>query len=334
MTPRPRSAAGRPRSPGGPTGRPALLAFLVAAAALAASVPAALAGKPAKGPSAEEIAKIEAACRQLKVRVPPKRPRRLLVFSVSHGYFHTAIPYGKEALKRMGEATGAFRATVSDDPAMFEPERLKTFDAVFFNNTNRDAFRPADLARLPEAEKAKALARDAHLKASFQKWLAAGGGLAAIHAGVAAFREWPEFGEIIGARFDNHPWGAGSEVTVKVEEPDHPLCRAFRAPRFTIRDEIYQLKAPYSRDRVRVLLSIDTTRTDMERVRRQIHRTDGDFAMTYIKTYGRGRVFYNAFGHMHELYWNPTVLQHWLDGVQWVLGDLEADATPSAKRRP
>jgi len=184
----------------------------------------------------------------------------------------------------MGRATGAFEATVSDDPAMFEPERLKAFDAVFFNNTNRDAFRPANFAKLPAEEKKKAEARDAHLKASFQKWLAEGHGLAAIHAACNMFREWPEFGNILGSRFWNHPWGAGSLVALKVEEPRHPLCAAFDAKGFTIRDEIYQLNDPYSRRRCRVLVSIDTERTDVEKVRKQIRRTDGDFAMTYIKT--------------------------------------------------
>jgi len=305
-----------------------LAAALAVAIVLAGPAPA---GKH-KGPSAEEVAKIKAACAELKVRARPAKPRRLLVFSVSHGYFHTAIPYGKKAAALMGQTTGAFEATVSDDPAMFEPDRLREFDAVFFNSTNRDAFRPANFKDLPADEKKKAEARDARLKASFRRWLADGRGLAAIHAGVAAFRQWPEYGNIIGARFQNHPWHAGSKVAMKVEEPDHPLCAAFDAPRFTIVDEIYQLKAPYSRDLCRVLVSIDTDRTDLEKVRRRIHRTDGDFAMTYIKPYHKGRVFYNAWGHMHELYWNPMVLQHWLDGIQYALGDLDADATPGAKK--
>jgi len=305
------------------------LAAAVLAGALALPATAAAARKE---PTADEIAKIKAACAELKARVQPKKPRRLLVFSVSHGYFHTSIPYGQKAIPLMGEATGAFRATVSDDPVQFEPDRLRDFDAVFFNNTNRDVFRPANFAKLPADEKKKVEARDTHLKASFRKWLAAGRGLVAIHAGVAAFREWPEFGNIIGARFWSHPWRAGSKVAMKVEEPDHPLCAAFDAERFTIVAEIYQLNDPYSRQRCRVLVSIDTERTDVEKVRKRILRTDNDFAITYIKTYGRGRVFYNAWGHMHELFWNPMVLQHWLDGIQYALGDLEADATPSATK--
>ncbi|MFO8013967.1 MAG: ThuA domain-containing protein [Phycisphaerae bacterium] len=313
--------------------RSRLIALTLAAAVIVATLSAlpATAAKH-KGPSDEEVAKIKAACADVKARVQPKKPRRLLVFSVSHGYFHSSIPYGKAAIPLLGEATGAFEATVSDDPAMFEPDRLETFDAVFFNNANRDVFRPANFKDLPPEEKKQVERRDAHLKASFRQWLAAGHGVAANHAACNMFREWPEFGEILGSRFWNHPWGAGSTVIMKVEEPNHPLCQALDKERFPIVDEVYQLNDPYSRDLCRVLVSIDTERTDMEKVRKRIRRTDGDFAMTYIKTYKQGRVFYNAWGHMHDLFWNPMVLQHWLDGIQYALGDLEADATPSAKK--
>jgi len=161
-------------------------------------------------------------------------------------------------------------------------------------------------------------------------FLQSGKGLAVFHAGVASFRQWPEFGEIIGARFENHPWNAGSTVTLRIEEPGHPVMAAFDGvERFTVQDEIYQLTGPYSREKVRVLMSIDTDHTPMNV--QGIRRTDGDFAITYIKPYGRGRVFYCALGHQHELFWKPMLLRHWLDGIQFVLGDLPADATPSSK---
>jgi len=310
--------------------RRTLIALTLAAVLAGAFALPARAAAPRKEPTADEIARMKAACETIKAQARPAKPRKLLVFSVSHGYFHTSIPYGQKAIPILGRATGAFEATVSDDPAMFEPQRLAAFDAVFFNNANRDVFRPENFDKLPADEKKKVQARDARLKESFRAYLAAGHGLAAIHAGVAAFREWPEYGRIIGARFKNHPWGAGSKVGMKAEEPTHPLCRALTRPRFTIVDEVYQLADPYSRDLCRVLVSIDTERTDM--TKKAIVRTDGDFAMTYVKPYGKGRVWYNAWGHMHELFWNPMVLAHWLDGIQYALGDLDADATPRAAK--
>jgi type 1 glutamine amidotransferase len=304
------------------------LAVIVAGAMLSMALPL-LGQDPA--PSAEEIAKMRAAMPE-KARVPAQQPRRLLVFSRSWGYKHTARPYGAKAFEIMAQRTGAFEAVVTDDDSLFEPQNLKTFDAVVLNNTNEEIFLPEDFAKLPPDQQAKARQRDEMLKDSLAGFIRNGGGLAVIHAGVASFAGWPEFGEIVGARFDNHPWGAGSTVVLRIEEPDHPLTAAFREPYFIVTDEIYQVKEPYSRANLRVLISVDPVRTKITpEQKRLIHRQDMDFAMTWIKSYGRGRVFYCALGHQHELFWNPIVLQHYLDGFQFVLGDLKADATPSGK---
>ncbi|MCU0914262.1 MAG: ThuA domain-containing protein [Planctomycetes bacterium] len=282
-------------------------------------------------PSAEEIAKMQAAAPR-KPRVTPGQPRKLLVFSRSWGYQHTARPFGAKAIQILGRQTGAFEAVLTEDDALFEPQALRQFDAVVLNNTNEEIFLPEDFAKLAAPEQVKAKQRDERLKKSFAEYLRAGGGLAVIHAGVASFRDWPEFGSIVGARFDNHPWGAGSTVVVRVEEPEHPVAAAFQEPCFIVTDEIYQVTAPYSRDHLRVLLSLDAarTRTTPEQTK-NVHRQDMDFAMTWIKSYGQGRVFYCAFGHQHELFWNPLILQHYLDGIQFALGDLKADTTPSAQ---
>lgn len=282
-------------------------------------------------PTAGEIVKMREAMPD-RPRVEPEEPRKLLIFSRSWGYKHSARPYGAEAFAIMGRHTGAYEPVVTDDDAMFEPENLEQFDAVVLNNTNNEIFLPEDFADLSPAEQEKARRRDAMLKESFVSYLRDGGGLAVVHAGVASFRQWPEFEQIVGARFDNHPWNAGSTVVLRVEEPDHPVMAAFKEPYFIVTDEIYQVKDPYSREHLRVLLTIDMDRTTTTAKQKElIHREDGDFAMTWVKSYGKGRVFYCAIGHQHELFWNPIVLQHYLDGFQFVLGDLEADTTPSEK---
>jgi len=284
-------------------------------------------------PSADEIAKMRAAMPD-KARVAPEKPRKLLVFSRSWGYKHTARPFGAEAFEIMGQETGAFEATVTDDDSLFEPEKIREFDAVVLNNTNEEIFLPEEFAELPQEQQAQARRRDELLKKSLADFVRAGGGLAVVHAGVASFAGWPEFGEIVGARFDNHPWGAGSTVVLRIEEPDHPLTAAFKERYFIVTDEIYQVKDPYTREDLRVLISVDPERTKTTPQQKElIHRQDGDFAMTWIKSYGKGRVFYCALGHQHELFWNPVVLQHYLDGFQFVLGDLKADTTPSAKMK-
>ena len=133
-----------------------------------------------------------------KTRVQPQKPRKLLVFSRSWGYKHTARPFGAKAIEVMGQKTGAFEAVLTEDDVLFEPQNLKQFDAVVLNNTNEEIFLPEDFAKLPPPEQAKARQRDEMLKKSFAEYLQAGGGLAVIHAGVASFRDWPEFGKIVG----------------------------------------------------------------------------------------------------------------------------------------
>ena len=257
----------------------------------------------------------------------PSHPRRVLVFSRAWGYKHTSIPYGAAAIEQMGRKTGAFEATVTYEDALFEEGALDTFDAIVLNNTNNEIFLPENFSDLAPAEQKTALDKDARLKRNFQRFLARGKGLVVIHAGVASFREWPEFGRIMGARFDNHPWNAGTTVTLKVEEPDHPVTRCFGSDAFVVTDEIYQFKGDFSRSRLRVLLSLNTERSDMNRGT-AIHRTDGDFGLSWIKPYGAGRVFFCALGHQHDIFWNPAVLNHLLAGLQFALGDLKADATP------
>ena len=97
---------------------------------------------------------------------------------------------------------------------------MSKYDAVFLNNTNNEIFLPDGLDELPPLEQARARKRGDLLRASLANFVRGGKGLAVIHAGVASFRKWPEFGEIMGARFDNHPWNSGSKVTLKVEAPD------------------------------------------------------------------------------------------------------------------
>jgi hypothetical protein len=56
-------------------------------------------------------------------------------------------------------------------------------------------------------------------------------------------------------------------------------------------------------------------------------REDKDNAVSWIREYGKGRVFYCSLGHNAAVFRNKAVLGHWLAGIQYVLGDLDADAT-------
>jgi type 1 glutamine amidotransferase len=280
---------------------------------------------------------IRKAAEQVKARVPPKKPRTVLIWNTPphlmgkdphKGY---CIPYGEEAFKAIGEASGAFKPVVSDDLVMFAPEKIKQFDAIVLNNASGPWITPtaADLAKEPFKKLGPdAQAVEAVLRKSFLDFVANGGGVVCIHYAIAANRQWPEFSELFGATFTGHPWT--EEVGVTVEEPDHPLVAAFGGKDFRITDEIYEYGPPYDRAKLRVLLSLDPARTNMGA--RWIHRKDGDFALAWVKPYGKGRVFNTSFGHMANLYSNPQVLQFYLDAIQFAAGDLEAPTAPRESR--
>jgi type 1 glutamine amidotransferase len=227
----------------------------------------------------------------------------------------------------MGQKTGAYAATVTDDPAAFEPDRLKSFDAVCLMSALGEFFLPDDFDKLPADRQAAAREQDRRLKEHFFAWLGSGKGLAAIHGGCYAFHDTSAFTELFGAAFDRHPWNSYEKIAIRLEESGHPVNAAFGGCGLEVVDEGYMFKDPYSRQRVRVLYSMDTKRMDMNKPNL---RADQDFPLGWVKRHGEGRIFFSALGHNIEEYWHPTLLSHWLDGIQYALGDLKADATPSA----
>ncbi len=272
--------------------------------------------------------KIEQAIPATPAAVPQK-PRKLLVVTLnmrdgkpSGG--HPSIPYGNYAIELMGRRTGAYQAVFSNDIAIFRPENLKQFDAICFNNTVGVLF------------------DDPELRQSLLSFVNNGKGLIGIHAAAATFCQWPKydqwpaFGEMLGG-YENggHPWRPDETITLKPDDPNHPINAAFKGRSFQIADEVFQFQHPYSRDRLRVLLSIDIERTDMSPTRRFLpeRAKDKDFAMSWIRQHGNGRVFYSSLGHNAHIFWNAPVLEHFLAGFQYALGDLKADATPSNKIR-
>lgn len=248
-------------------------------------------------------------------------PRRLLVYTACYGFRHGSIPVASEAIEALGQESGAFETVVTDDMDMFEPARLKEFDAVCLNNTTGELFglKPhTKIESLPPEQQEKV----GRLRQSLMDFVRGGKGIVGIHAATDCSYEWAEYGEMMGGYFDGHPWH--EEVGVKIDDPEHPLCAVFGGEGFTIKDEIYVFRAPYSRKRLRVLLSLD-----MEKTSPKGKRSDNDYAVAWVRGWGKGRVFYCSLGHRNEIFKNPKVLRFYLDGIRFALGDLPADTTPS-----
>lgn len=264
----------------------------------------------------------------IKASVPPAQPRKLLVYAISHGPHRFVIPTGKVILRLLGEETGAYTAVVSDDLAYFEADALKRFDAVCFANTTGEVFyRPIardEFQKLSAGEKQQQVANAKRLVKNLTDYVRDGGGFFGIHAATDTLKKSPAYGDMIGGYFNGHPWSGRQTVHVRIERPAHPLCKdVFHGKGFFIKDEIYQMKDPYSRDKLQVLLSVDLEKSD--KPAKPIKRKDKDFPLSWIKAYGKGRVFYSALGHNKATFHNPLVLQHWLAGLQYVLGDKPID---------
>jgi len=274
--------------------------------------------------SEDERMKIEQALPP-KAVVEPAKPRKLLIFDVNVGYpGHPSRFYANLAFQRIGEKTGAFETVISRDPSVFRRESLRQFDAVFLNNTVGNLF------------------EDPQLRQNLLEFVCGGGGLLGVHGTSVAFthwpgarEDWPEFGIMLGARGASHR-NNDEHVVFRFDDPSHPLVRAFGGKGFDYRDEFFRFHAPYSRDRVRVLLSFDTDKTDMNQgpARGGVERADNDYAIAWARNYGRGRVFYCTVAHNPYVFRDPTMLQFYLGAVQFALGDLPAPTIPSARLTP
>ena len=131
---------------------------------------------------------------------------------------------------------------------------------------------------------------------------------------------------MIGGFFTGHPW---HHVAYKINDPDSPLTAMFKGKDFVIDDETYRFKEntgdpkaqPYSPEHVHELTSMDFEKSG---VKDSDSRADHNNPVSWIREDGKGRVFYCSHGHSESVYWNPVILQHYLAGLQFVLGDLQA----------
>ena len=294
-----------------------------AAGMLAAPWPGLIAAEAQVVIEPKERQRIEAAIPS-KAFARPRRHRKLLIFDLNVGYGgHRSIPTANLAFTLMGTKTGAFETVVSKDPSVFKGENLRRFDAVFLNNTVGNLF------------------EDSGLRQSLVEFVYGGGGLLGVHGTSVAFtrwpgahEDWPEFGIMLGARGANH-YDSDEHVFIKLDDPNHPVNKPFGGKGFEYRDEFFRVHGPYSRNRVRVLFSIDTDKTKFQgQPRGNCFREDNDYALAWVRRYGRGRVFYSTIAHNPYVFWDPKMLQFYLAATQFALGDLPAPTIPSARLTP
>ena len=256
---------------------------------------------------AEFDAQVVKAMPSVKALAKPAKTRKILVLSKVAGWYHSSIETGKTCFKEMAKVSGAFEAVFNDDSSYYTNANLAKYDAILFNNTSysQDYF---------NAEQRKAIL----------DFIRNGGGFIGVHAasdcGTSAKKAkttWPEITEMIGGAFDGHPWTRKGMYGIRNEDPEHKILQPLKGKGFKISDELYKYK-DYKRENQRVLLTID-----MEESYHKNGRKDHDHALLWVKNYGKGRVFFSAFGHNEHVFYNPMILQTWLNGIQFALGDLD-----------
>jgi type 1 glutamine amidotransferase len=277
---------------------------------------------PARGQTltAEEIKTgTEDAKRKIDAALPkqayakPKKPRTLLVIESLHGMSHNTIPYTNVMLQRGGETTGAWKTVFSNDLTNLTWPAIRKYDAIFLNSIVGEAF------------------ADPAVREGLARFVKEGGGMAGIHGTPWASRNWPEFAEMIGAQDAPHRLEQG---VMHVYDAGSPITKMITSKAINWREEYYRFNVEGPKrlrwNDVRVLLSVDLDDLKVEpRPWTGYTRPDKIYPVSWIRTYGKGRVFYSSIGHQPETFENPELVGHFFAGVQYVLGDLDADATPN-----
>jgi uncharacterized protein (TIGR03437 family) len=232
------------------------------------------------------------------------QPKRILYVTATAGFRHgDSIDASVEVMQQLAQQSGAFEVVHTEDLSLISVDNLRNFDAVYFFTSGE----------LPLSDQQKADLLD---------FVRRGKGFGGSHSATDTLYSWADYGDLIGAYFDGHPWV--QEGGVDVEDPQNPIV-AHMAPSFRVTEEFYQFRN-FSRDKVRVLLTLDTRSVDLSAP--GVNRTDGDFALAWIKKYGDGRVFYSAFGHFPDNFRNEPFRTMLLKALLWLTGQIDADATP------
>ena len=292
----------------------------------------------------------------------PKQPRRVLVLAKAAGFVHSSIPLAARTIEAMGQKTGAWTTVISYDPAVVTAENLQQYDAIFLASTTG--------TYLDDPANAEATA--ARRKA-FMDFIRSGKGLGVIHAGTDSYHGspagaapapapaagaarppqdggaplWPEYNNMINGYFKWH-WLYPTQIAVKIDDPASPINAPFGGvnpqsgarvpPRpFSIVDEVYTFnETSYVRGRAHILTSIDYAKmpAEVKALEPAPQRTDHDYALSYLVKEGQGRVFVEVLGHDESIYKQPAMLGHILAGMQYALGDLQADDSPSGPAAP
>ena len=255
-----------------------------------------------------------------------KEQKKVLIFSLHTGYNHWVIPHAEAVMKTIAQNTADFEVIVSKDIAVFEKKQLSSFDVVILNNNcsardRRDLFWDVlnGNASLSEKEKIK---KSQQLERNLIQFVKKGKGLMILHGGIVMQNNSMAFSDLSGGSFDFHP--PQQEIHVKLVDPDHPMVASFDPEGFVHYDEPYFFNNAYFRYDFRPLLYMDLDKIKMKRER----PSDKIKYISWIKRFGKGRVFYSSPSHNAQSYENPKLLQFLTNGLLYTADLMPCDDSP------
>lgn len=285
----------------------------------------------------------------------PPKPKKLLLVTDSGGFIHDSVGVAEEVLKEIGPKNGfevtCFRFTRDPDKKVkykaeknapeMEVTALEAYSAEFRKRTgmavskencgrvNKDTLKNFDAVLFFTTGNPLTPDEVKDLKA----WVQAGGAFAGTHCATDTLYNDLVYGELVGAYFRGHPDGLQT-IKVKIEDGKHPAAAGFTNG-MEYKDEIYVFKdAPYNRDRLHIIFSVQPGSFDPSNPnpKRDNTRKDGDYAISWCREEGKGKVFYTSLGHAREVWKDEKFQSHLLGGLKWATGMAAGDATPSAKK--
>jgi type 1 glutamine amidotransferase len=231
----------------------------------------------------------------------PESPR-VLVFSRTMGYRHASIEPGIEAIRRIGEEAG-FDVDATEDPSVFEADRLERYAAVVFLSTSDDV--------LDEAQ-----------QQAFAEYIRGGGGFAGVHGAADTEYDWRWYGRLVGAYFSSHPNDPNvREGTLHVVDRDHASTRGLPDP-WIRRDEWYDFGE--LEPGLNVLLDVD----ESSYKRPAENPAPAPRPMAWLHSFDGGRAWYTGLGHTSASFSEPAFLEHLAGGLRYAIGADRADGAP------
>ena len=268
----------------------------------------------------------------LRGQAPPRK--RLLFLTHAALYKHASLGPAEAAVTDYGK-TGGFEVTTLEgykqesaklDLSFLTPEYLSQFDGLMLMTNGN----------LPLTDTQKRAIVD---------YVRNGKALVGVHCASLTLYDYPEFGEVLGGYYRRSiiPTNVVGQKkgVLKVEDPSHPATKMLNGS-WTVGEEFYQfgtavwdasrpteqisqvgrlhIPMAFSRDRVHVLLSLDTEKTDISDLGPEIVK-GGDYPQAWSRTFGKGRSFYTSLGHREDIWsTDATFRAHVTGGIRWALG--------------